>query len=95
MKVEHLSLTKSALHFYFRSELDFLASSEHYQSNMFHVKIEMEQHKNGISLQCKTRDNSKKPDLLFSTSIENTQFQDLFPQRNKKTKTSPVIQPKV
>ncbi|CAI6348087.1 unnamed protein product [Macrosiphum euphorbiae] len=77
-----------------KSELDFLASSEHYQSNMFHVKIEMEQHKNGISLQCKTRDNSKKPDLLFSTSIENTQFQDLFPQRNKNIKTSPVVQPK-
>jgi len=95
VKFEHLSLTKSAIHFCFRSELDFLAGSEHYQSNMFHVKIEMEQHKNGISLQCKTRDNSKKPDLLFSTSIENTQFQDLFPQRNKKTKTSPVVQPKV
>lgn len=62
---------------------------------MFHVKIEMEQHKNGISLQYKTRDNSKKPDLLFSTSIENTQFQELFPQGSKKNKTSPLVQPKV
>lgn len=80
---------------YFRSELDFLSSSEHYQSNMFHVKIEIEQYKNGISLQYKTRDSSRKPDVLFSSDSEKTQFQELFPQRSKIVKTSPVSQPKV
>lgn len=62
---------------------------------MFHVKIEIEQHKNGISLQYKTRDSSKKPDVLFSSDSEKTQFQELFPQRSKTVKTLPVIQPKV
>lgn len=80
---------------YFRGELDFLSSSEHYQSNMFHVKIEVEQHKNGISMQYKTKDNSRKPDVLFSTDIEKTQFQELFPQRSKTIKAPSVIHPKV
>lgn len=83
------------MYVYFRSELDFLSSSEHYQSNMFHVKIEIEQHKNGISLQYKTRDNSRNPDVLFSTDIEKTQFLDLFPQKRKTIKTSPDFQPNV
>lgn len=83
------------MHSYFRSELDFLSSSEHYQSNMFHVKIEIEQHKNGISLQYKTRDNSKKPDVLFSTENEKTQFQSLFPMRSKTARTSQIVQPNV
>lgn len=85
------------MHFYFycRGELDFLSSSEHYQSNMFHVKIEIEQHKSGISLQYKTRDNNRKPDVLFSSNSEKTQFQDLFPQKSKTLKTQPTIQPKV
>jgi len=61
---------------------------------MFHVKIEIEQHKNRISLQYKTRDNSRSPDVLFSSESEKTQFLDLFPQRSKKIK-SPVVQPKV
>lgn len=78
---------------HFRSELDFLSSSEHYQSNMFHVKIEIEQHKNGISLQYKTRNNSRKPDVLFSSDIEKSQFQDLFPQKSKTIETPSIIQP--
>lgn len=83
------------MHFYFRGELDFLSSSEHYQSNMFHVKIEIEQHKNRISLQYKTRDKSRSPDVLFSSESEKTQFFDLFPHRNKTIRTPPVIQSKV
>lgn len=83
------------MYFYFRGELDFLSSSEHYQSNMFHVKIEIEQHKNGISLQYKTRDNSRKPDVLFSTENEKTQFQNLFPMRSKTARAPPIVQPKV
>lgn len=83
------------MYVYFRSELDFLSSSEHYQSNNFHVKIEIEQHKNGISLQYKTRDNSRNPDVLFSTDIEKTQFLDLFPQKSKTIRTSPDFQPNV
>ncbi|VVC36782.1 Hypothetical protein CINCED_3A000994 [Cinara cedri] len=74
-----------------KGDLDFLSSSEHYQSNQFHVKIEIEQHKNGISLQQKSRDFNKKPDVLFSTECEKTQFYDLFPQN---CKTSPIIEPK-
>lgn len=62
---------------------------------MFHVKIEIEQHKNGISLQYKTRDNNRKPDILFSSNSEKTQFQDLFPQKSKTVKAQPTIQPKV
>lgn len=80
---------------YLRGELDFLSSSEHYQSNMFHVKIEVEQHKNGISLQYKTRDVSRKPDVLFSSENEKTQFQELFPLKSKTIKTLPVVQQKV
>lgn len=75
--------------------MDFLSSSEHYQSNLFHVKIEIEQHKNGISLQHKIKDYSRKPDVLFSTECEKTQFFDLFPQRSKTIKTPPIVQPKV
>lgn len=62
---------------------------------MFHVKIEIEQHKNGISLQYKTRDSNRKPDVLFSSDSEKTQFQELFPQKGKTVKTPPNIQPKV
>jgi len=80
------------MHFNFRSELDFLSSSEHYQSNMFHVKIEIEQHKNRVSLQYKSRNSSRSPDILFSSENEKTQFLDLFPQKNK---TPPIIQSKV
>lgn len=83
------------MYFYFRGELDFLSSSEHYQSNMFHVKIEIEQHKNGISLQYKTRDNSRKPDALFSTENEKIQFQNLFPIKSKIIKTPPIVPRKV
>lgn len=85
------------MYFYLRSELDFLSSSEHYQSNMFHVKIEIEQHKNGISLQHKTRNYSRKPDALFSSDNEKTQFQDLFPKRSKIIEAPTIVQsiPKV
>lgn len=62
---------------------------------MFHVKIEVEQHKNGISMQYKTKDNSRKPDVLFSTDTEKTQFQDLFPQKSKTIKAPAVDRPKV
>lgn len=72
-----------------------MSSSEHYQSNMFHIKIEIEQHKNGISLQHKTRDNSKKPDILFSSDNEKAQFQEIFPHKDKTIGMPPVIQPKV
>jgi len=82
------------MNFYFRDELDFISSSEHYQSSMFHVKIEIEQHKNRVSLQYKTRDNSRNPDVLFSSESEKTQFLNLFPQKNKIIR-SPVVQPKV
>lgn len=61
---------------------------------MFHVKIELEQHKNGISLQYKSRDHSRKPDVLFSTDSEKNQFQDLFPPRSKTIRTPPA-RPKV
>lgn len=62
---------------------------------MFHVKIEVEQHKNGISLQYKTRDNNKKSDVLFSSDSEKTQFQELFPQKKKTIENSPIVQSKV
>jgi hypothetical protein len=62
---------------------------------MFHVKIEIEQHKNGISLQYKTRDSSRKPDALFSTENEKIQFQNLFPIKSKIVKTSSIAPLKV
>lgn len=63
---------------------------------MFHVKIEIEQHKNGISLQYKTRNNSRNPDVLFSSDGEKTQFLDLFPQKSKINRTpQPVLQSNV
>jgi len=62
---------------------------------MFHVKIEVEQHKNGISLQYKTRDYNKKSDALFSSDSEKTQFEELFPQKKKIVENSPIVQSKV
>lgn len=61
---------------------------------MFHVKIEVEQRKNEISLQYKFRNHSRKPDVLFSTDSEKIQFQDLFPPRSKTIRTAPT-RPKV
>ncbi|XP_050532140.1 cyclin-G-associated kinase [Daktulosphaira vitifoliae] len=69
-----------------KSELDFISSSDHYQSNMFHVKIEIEQHKNGISTQYKMRDNNRKINVLFSTENEKAQFLELFPHSNELSK---------
>lgn len=60
---------------------------------MFHVKIEIEQHKNGISLQYKTRNNIRKPDDLFSSDIEKSQFQDLFPRISKTIESPSIEQP--
>lgn len=62
---------------------------------MFHVKIEIEQHKSGISLQYKTRDQNKNSDVLFSSDSEKTQFLELFPQKKKLVRTSPILQSKV
>ncbi|XP_050429308.1 cyclin-G-associated kinase isoform X2 [Adelges cooleyi] len=70
-----------------KSELDFISTAEHYQSNMFHVRVEIEQHKNGISMQYRTRDNKIIPDALFSTDNEKAQFFDLFPQRKNTSKS--------
>jgi len=62
---------------------------------MFHVKIEIEQHKSGISLQYKSKDNTKQPDILFLSDNEKSQFLELFPRKNKIIRTPPIFQPKV
>lgn len=53
---------------------------------MFHVRIEIEQHQNGISTQYKTRDYNRKIDVLFSTENEKAQFLDLFQRGFKPSK---------